>query len=74
MTASLALKLELLGTVAVVIAIGVLTQLGWLSGEYAGIALGLATGSGVRSIVGSQTAPPPTVVAPAAAPAEQPPA
>lgn len=58
MSASLWLKVELLTTVAAVVGVGVLVQLGLLNREYAGIAIGMATGSGIRSVVGSATVPP----------------
>ena len=50
-------KIELLLTVAAVVGVGVLVQLGWLSNTYAGMAIGALGGSGVRSIAGVATAP-----------------
>ena len=65
--ASLGIKVELLLTVAAVVGCGILVNFGWLSKEYAGIGIGLLTGSGIRSVVGSAipaVAPsPPTVPA-----------
>lgn len=51
------IKWELFATVAGIVAVGVLVTFGWLNNEYAGIAIGALTGSGVRSIAGVATTP-----------------
>jgi divalent metal cation (Fe/Co/Zn/Cd) transporter len=56
--ASLWLKVELFATVGAVVGIGVLATNGWLAKEYAALAIGFFTGSGLRSVAAASVSAP----------------